>query len=584
VIVFGEHETTIETREALAALRRRCAALDGAAIGEWRDALVDFGELESAILDGRRSPRDDEDELSRALADVSLALAAGFYDVVTRQRSPADVNTIEALLDRIEGAAVPRAVRLRTAEAYAHRAVYPEMYIQAASDFALTVRPARVLCVGLRTIGTSASAVVAAALSAHGVRVERVTVRPRGNALDRRLALTERLEAHLNEASGAAVGAIVGEGDGLGPAFAAAARALGDMGVPDERIVLFPSRPAEPRLALEAASARHRRYLVSFDFLFVRTGRLAQIVGAPRLLDLSAGRWRRLFFTEDAAPATHPLHERRKYLFHAPRARRPRLLARFAGLGRTGRARYDRALRLAASGWGPAPVGLRDGFLVLPFVEGRPLAANVAGPPLLGAMVRYLTRVRRGFAAPRTFSVDALLHMIDVNAAEAGLAPGRDAMRRVAAAANESALVEAVGVDGRMLPHEWLATAGGFAKVDALDHHDDVFFPGVSDPAWDLAGALVEFEWPNGGGAALLAAYARSTNDRGLDTRLPFQLAAYLAFRLGYCRRAAAALEDTAEGARFAALARRYRAALAARLDARVSAPHVDTRGARTVP
>ncbi|MBZ5585043.1 MAG: hypothetical protein LAQ30_23105, partial [Acidobacteriia bacterium] len=36
----------------------------------------------------------------------------------------------------------------------------------------------------------------------------------------------------------------------------------------------------------------------------------------------------------------------------------------------------------------------------------------------------------------------------------------------------------AIALDGRMLRHEWLETARGYMKADALDHHDDHFFPG----------------------------------------------------------------------------------------------------------
>jgi hypothetical protein len=381
---------------------------------------------------------------------------------------------------------------------------------------------------------------------------------------------------------------VVDEGPGLsGSSFAAVSRALHLIGVPDERIVLFPSvSPDDAAFVSETARERwrrHRKYTVSFDDLMIRSGRLARAVGSRRLVDLSAGRWRRLFYTDDERPAVHPHHERRKYLLHQPGATPSRHIARFAGLGRAGHARYERAMQLAASGWGPAPLGLREGFLVLPFVPGRPLDVRQATRPLMDAVVRYLTRIRRGFAAPRTTSVDAMLHMIDVNATEAGLRPERDAMHAVQRGAQESALVDAVAVDGRMLPHEWLATDAGPSKVDALDHHDDHFFPGITDPAWDLAAALVEFAWPHPTARALVTAYKRATSDHGLETRLPFLATAYLAFRVGYCTRAAATLADSADGRRFAALGVRYRGALAARLDTRWGPPRIDRRGARTL-
>jgi hypothetical protein len=91
-------------------------------------------------------------------------------------------------------------------------------------------------------------------------------------------------------------------------------------------------------------------------------------------------------------------------------------------------------------------------------------------------------------------------------------------------------------IDGRMMPHEWLRTAGGYVKTDAADHHADHFFPGPQNVAWDAAGAALEL------GVEIPAA------------ALPFYLTAYAAFRLGYVTMAAEALEGSADGRRFGAL------------------------------
>src|SRR5207302_4552914 len=49
-------------------------------------------------------------------------------------------------------------------------------------------------------------------------------------------------------------------------------------------------------------------------------------------------------------------------------------------------------------------------------------------------------------------------------------------------------------VDGRMQPHEWIRSKDGtIIKVDGCTHGDDHFFPGPTDIAWDLAGAIVEW-------------------------------------------------------------------------------------------
>jgi hypothetical protein len=98
---------------------------------------------------------------------------------------------------------------------------------------------------------------------------------------------------------------------------------------------------------------------------------------------------------------------------------------------------------------------------------------------------------------------------------------------------------ETVEIDGRMLPHEWIETPDGWIKTDAIDHHDDHFFPGCQPIAWDRAGASVEF----------------GLIDRAED----FWSKAYLAWRIGLTTTAAQTLGDSADGRRFSILRDRYR-------------------------
>ena len=106
-----------------------------------------------------------------------------------------------------------------------------------------------------------------------------------------------------------------------------------------------------------------------------------------------------------------------------------------------------------------------------------------------------------------------------------------------------------------MLPHEWIETRRGYVKTDALDHYDDHFFPGCQDIAWDIAGASVEWGFPP---EALLDRYLRLQPDPKLRARIPFYVAAYRAYRIGYCRMAADSLGDRAEANRFRSLLSKY--------------------------
>jgi hypothetical protein len=91
--------------------------------------------------------------------------------------------------------------------------------------------------------------------------------------------------------------------------------------------------------------------------------------------------------------------------------------------------------------------------------------------------------------------------------------------------------------------------------VDALDHHDDHFFPGCQDIAWDIAGAAVEWGFEP---EVLMQRYLRLRSDSTLRARMPFYMTAYRAYRYGYCTMAAESLGETPDGAGFKRLANKY--------------------------
>jgi hypothetical protein len=241
--------------------------------------------------------------------------------------------------------------------------------------------------------------------------------------------------------------------------------------------------------------------------------------------DLSAGRWREI---RREWPPVQPQHERRKHLCGGR-------LHKFAGYGRYGRAKLERAERLA--GFIPPVLGLENGFLVSEWVEGRSVRPT---REFVEHAARYLAHVAREFATGEAADAGSLAALIERNTGHAWHE-----------AQPESG---AVALDARMMPHEWLETDRGFVKTDALDHFDDHFYPGPQDIAWDVAAFGVEF----GCGARIADCYARASGDRTIEARLPFYRAAYLAFRLGYCEMAARALGGSADGARFGAARTRY--------------------------
>jgi hypothetical protein len=255
-----------------------------------------------------------------------------------------------------------------------------------------------------------------------------------------------------------------------------------------------------------------------------------------------------------------PQHERRKYLS------RGGTTLRFAGLGRRGRTMAARAAALGDSGFAATFISLRRGFLEQPWTSGRPLALSAGStPPVIARLASYVAFLRRTFSTEQPDSIDELRAMAVCNASE-GLGDWTAAALERLAAPLHGLEEPRVAVDGRMLPHEWIDAGDRLVKMDALDHHDDDFWPGCRDAAWDVAGAIAEFDWPPHASGSFVNAYARASGDHTIRQRLPFYLAAYLAYRQAYAALAAATLGDSADGRAFTALRQRYRRSLFAQL------------------
>jgi len=154
--------------------------------------------------------------------------------------------------------------------------------------------------------------------------------------------------------------------------------------------------------------------------------------------------------------------------------------------------------------------------------------------------------------------VDDLFAMVRANAGFVLGRPWLDRLGRLERWRPSLAGIPTVAGDGRMLPQDWIHTAAGWLKTDAVDHHDDHFFPGTQDIAWDLAGTAAEFRLSDAASESLAAGLAARLRDATLPRRLPFYRMAYLAFRLGYASLAADTLAGTPDGRRMAALAARY--------------------------
>jgi hypothetical protein len=184
------------------------------------------------------------------------------------------------------------------------------------------------------------------------------------------------------------------------------------------------------------------------------------------------------------------------------------------------------------------------------WIPGGPVKTS---DQFLNHAARYLAHVRCEFPASEPVQFGHLAELIASNA------PHAPETSRWSSAVRDPCAVQ---LDARMFPHEWIATSAGYLKVDALDHHDDHFFPGPQDIAWDVDGTIVEFQLDAAAENYFLECYERNSADRNIRTRLPFYRLAYLAFRFGYSDLAMRSLEGTEDAARFRKDCARYKALL----------------------
>lgn len=522
--------------------RRSCELLDGltealahAERGEEHalEALLRAGELECALLDSG-------DQAAAAVARTTDACA----QMLVGERGPGP----SVLVSDLRTQRLPNSLVVSPPEGFVYYALHPLDYAKKAGE--LAVRGPAAVVVGIRTIGATLSAVVAAALAKRGVRAQRFTVRPMGHPFERQAEFTaEQLAMVAAAAESGAEFLVVDEGPGLsGSSFLSVGDALLAAGAPHDSITFLCSHLPDPEM-LRATNGATRWN--SFRSVAVR-GPLRRPEGAS--IETTCGEWRAGEFARQADwPSCWPGMQPPEFV-SADRDR----LYQFAGYPPYGAPVEQRARAVHEAGFGPQSHQEPHGFLSFP-LSGRRMRPDDLTPAFLARMADYCAWRATQFAVAEPAADLALMLRINLEeefgtgaAAEARIAPASPLPPRI--------------VDGAMAPHHWLTDdSGSFVKLDSATAGDSHFFPGATDVAWDLAGAIVEWGLDDGAAAEFLDRYRRYSGDDPAE-RLPFYLAAYAAFRMGFCRMAAEAVGGTAEESRLWRYFGRYRAWLAARI------------------
>ncbi|HEX7285481.1 MAG TPA: hypothetical protein VF532_04825 [Candidatus Angelobacter sp.] len=462
-------------------------------------------------------------ELECGVADAAPELAQK-WELVTDRAADAlvapELHELKASLNLVGQARVPHDLEISKPEGFAYYALHPLAYADVLDRFGPL--PATVGVIGLRSIGTTLSAVTGAALRCRGVNVSRVTVRPQGHPYNRKTVLSPPQSLWLRELlERNARLLIVDEGPGLsGSSFLSVAEALVEQGAPSERITLICGHePDFPRLCSEDGPQRARR------FRWVGADNRPRVPQGAEVF-AGGGEWRRWSFSdEEDWPATWTSMERLKYLSHED-SHESRLF-KFLGFGHYGDEVIERERALAAAGFAPQVARAESGFVCYPWLRGRPMRVEDLCESVLARLAEYCAFRASGFPAGAP-DLGPLQQMAEHNLDQSGLdLPANLQLERGLIA------------DGRMQPHEWLLTKDGrMLKTDCGSHGDDHFFPGPTDVAWDLAGAMVEWRMDRGQSEFFLDNYCRASGD-DVGMRISDFLIAYAAFRSGYCLMAA---------------------------------------------
>jgi len=575
MIVYGDSDREESVEAMMTSIRTGIARVDASAASRGgvdcealRRLLIQAGELEQAAYD-TPTPLGAPAEVRRALRafrSATSAAASAFHSACISPRGGAGAQSrVRSALARMlralgrlsGGEGGTCRVWVKPPRGFAFHGLFPERYREAALGWTMEHPDAveqDVLVVGIRSIGTTLSAVVTAVLEARGVRARRVTVRVQESPSEHPLLLKLARPADW--------ALIVHDGPGPSGAFRAVADALTKAGA--GRIHVFPDHDGAP---LEGAR---------FDGSTLPDALWSAACSASedplsRVVSCGRGEWRSIHFdARDRWPAVCRNLERPKLLCEGSSGRR--ILFKFAGLttapGATlslAEVHAQKLARLARRGFTPAPLATAHGFVATEWIEGRPMVAAEASPDFLGRVGRYVAAASGPplSASAARSARNRLETMLSVNTREA---LGDDWADQALSLFRPIAILENTprAGDGHMAPHEWIAAGdGSIQKTDAGGHELDPTWTGRQPVLWDLAGAMLEWDLDPEGERAFLDGFAVGGGHSRAPLALDAYRAAYAAHRVGQVGFARDTEEDPDERERLGAEYERWRDKLA---------------------
>jgi hydroxymethylpyrimidine pyrophosphatase-like HAD family hydrolase len=397
--------------------------------------------------------------------------------------------------------------------------------------------------VGLRTAGSYFAPLVRAVLARRGYGdVESLTLRPKRGLPRREQAVLAR-GAHRG-----ALALVVDEPPDTGATVAAVVAALRRSGVPDDRIVaLLPIHPSRRdwQDGCEAMPLAGIRLLTLEPEAWHKERRLA----AARIEERLETYFRARGYSHCSvlsSPAAERLNRQlasgSEQKFHT-RLKRVYAVSLLSGEGRT----EWRYVLAKSVGWGwlgyhaflaaealrefvPPVLGLRDGLLFtewLPQTRARPERERGPLPERLAAYVVARRRRLALDADPAPELERRYQKGVELLASALGGAYGwKPAVvlerSRLQRALRQDPSPAPTLIDGRMSPREWVSGPSAILKTDFEHHGIGKTELNVTDPAYDLADAILHFKLSADEEERLLGRYQESSGDATVEERLFF--------------------------------------------------------------
>jgi hydroxymethylpyrimidine pyrophosphatase-like HAD family hydrolase len=224
----------------------------------------------------------------------------------------------------------------------------------------------------------------------------------------------------------------------------------------------------------------------------------------------------------------HHVREKRVFeiqLTNQPAPQRKKILLKSVGWGWLGYHAFIAGKRL--EGFVPRVIGLRNGLLIMEWIDAMREEPNVKSDELIGVLASYVAaratklRLAGDFQfETRSYRWTGVDEIVTILRAAYGPYLSRLKGRHLRKELYKYVTAVPTLIDGKMSPEEWVHAPGFIRKSDFEHHNFGGAEPDIADPAYDLAAAVFEFQLTKESEEELLGTYLRLTGDRTIRDRI----------------------------------------------------------------